>query len=140
MLNIAQEKHINLRPSLKGGMSLDIIRGISPCINGGYSIEGVLRLPDRASNERTLEMLKTIGTPVYSEDLDMTLLRAKRGTSKLFAAGQVYATSDDKIEAQKLFESTVKQVLRASLCTKCGICVKACPSRAITDRKICYGG
>ncbi|HEY3422903.1 MAG TPA: phosphoadenosine phosphosulfate reductase family protein [Methanocellaceae archaeon] len=131
MLNIAQEKHINLKPSLKGGMSLDVIRGISPCINGGYSIEGVLRLPDRASNERTLEMLKAIGTPVYSEDLDMTLLRAKRGTSKLFAAGQVYATSDDKIEAQQLFENTIKQVLRASLCTKCGICVKACPGRAI---------
>ncbi len=131
MLNIAQERRINLRPSMKGGMSLDIIRGISPCINGGYSIEGVLRLPARASNERTIEMLKTIGMPVYSEDLDMTLLRAKRGTSKLFAAGQVYATSNDKAEAQQLFESTVKQVLRASLCTKCGICVKACPSRAI---------
>lgn len=131
MLNIAQEKHINLRPSLRGGMSLDIIRGISPCINGGYSIEGVLRLPNRATTERTMEMLKTIGTPIYSEDLDVTLLRSKKGTSKLFAAGQVYATSDDKEEAQRLFEATIKQVLRASLCTKCGICARACPHRAI---------
>jgi phosphoadenosine phosphosulfate reductase len=61
----------------------------------------------------------------------MTLIRAKKGTAKLFAGGQVYASSDDKSEALRLFEETVKQVLRASLCTQCRICVKACPRRAI---------
>lgn len=131
MLNIAQEKHISLRPALKGGMSLDIIRGVSPCTAGGYSIEGVLRLPNRVGPERTMEMLKTIGSPTYSEDLDVTLVRSPKGTSKLFAGGQVYASANDKADAQKLFEDTVRQVLRASLCAKCRICVKACAKRAI---------
>jgi phosphoadenosine phosphosulfate reductase len=114
-------------------MSLDIIRGVSPCTLGGYSIEGVLRLPNKASTERLLEMLKAIGVPSYSEDLDVILVRAPkgRGTAKLFAGGQIYASADDKAKAGQLFEDTVKQVLRATLCTKCRICVKACPKRAI---------
>jgi len=131
MLNIAQEKGISLKPSIKGGMALDIIRGVSPCTSGGYSIEGVLRLPARATPEKMMEMLKTIGVPTYSEDLDVTLVRSPKGTAKLFAGGQVYASSDDKAEAQKLFEETVRQVLRASLCAKCKICIKSCPKRAI---------
>jgi phosphoadenosine phosphosulfate reductase len=131
MLNIAREKHIPLKPSHKGGMGLDIIRGISPCTTGGYSVEGVLRLPNRAQSERLLEMLKTIGTPLYSEDLDVILVRAPGGTAKIFAGGQIYASADDKEQAGRLFENTVKQVLRASLCAKCRICIKACPKRAI---------
>jgi phosphoadenosine phosphosulfate reductase len=131
MLNIAQEKRISLRASMKSGMALDIIRGVSPCTAGGYSIEGVLRLPARATPEKTLEMLKTIGSPTYSDDLDVTLIRSPKGTAKLFAGGQVYASANDKSEAGKLFEETVKQVLRASLCAKCKICIKSCPRKAI---------
>jgi phosphoadenosine phosphosulfate reductase len=131
MLNIAQEKGISLRASMKSGMALDIIRGVSPCTAGGYSIEGVLRLPARATPEKTMEMLKTIGSPTYSDDLDITLIRSPKGTAKLFAGGQVYASANDKAEAGKLFEETVKQVLRASLCAKCKICVKSCPRKAI---------
>jgi len=77
-------------------------------------------------------MLKTIGAPAYSEDLDVVLVRAPKGkTAKLFAGGQIYASAGDKEGAGKLFEDTVKQVLRASLCTKCRICVKACPKKAL---------
>jgi phosphoadenosine phosphosulfate reductase len=131
MLNIAKERNIALKPKARGKMSLDIIRGISPCVAGGYSIEGVLNLEGRASPDRVLEALKTIGHPTYSEDLDMTLVRTKTGTAKLFAGGQIYASSDDKRVALQLFEDTVKQVLRASMCTRCKICVKACPRKAI---------
>ena len=132
MLNIARERGICLKPSDKQkGMSLDIIRGISPCASGGFSIEGVLRLPRRGTPEEEAEMLKTIGVPSYSEDLGVMLIRSKKGTSKLFAGGQIYASSDDKSYAQKLFADTVKQVLRASLCSRCRICIKACHRRAI---------
>jgi phosphoadenosine phosphosulfate reductase len=121
MLNIAKERNLALKPKARRKMALDILRGVSPCVAGGYSIDA----------------LKTIGHPTYSEDLDMTLVRAKNGTAKLFAGGQVYASSDDKREALRLFEDTVKQVLRASLCTRCRICVKACPRRAIrVDRSL----
>jgi 3''-phosphoadenosine 5''-phosphosulfate sulfotransferase (PAPS reductase)/FAD synthetase and related enzymes len=131
MLNLAKERNIALKPKARRRMALDVIRGISPCVAGGYSIEGVLNLEGRASPEQVIEALKTIGNPTYSEDLDMTLVRAKAGTAKLFAGGQVYASSDDKAAALRLFEETVRQVLRASLCTRCRICVKACPRRAL---------
>jgi len=132
MINIARERGIPLKPAGTGKkMALDVIRGVSPCTAGGYSIEGVLSLEGRGSDEAVNEALKTIGKPTYSEDLDMTLVRAKRGTAKLFAGGQIYASSDDRETALRLFEDTVKQVLRASLCARCMICVKACPRRAI---------
>lgn len=137
MLNIAKERNLALKPKARRKMALDILRGVSPCVAGGYSIEGVLSLDGRAPPDRVLDALKTIGHPTYSEDLDMTLVRAKNGTAKLFAGGQVYASADDKRQALQLFEDTVKQVLRASLCTRCRICVKACPRRAIrVDRSL----
>lgn len=132
MLNIASERNIPLKAHSSGrGMSLSMLRGISPCKSGGYSLEGILRLEKKSVPEHVLEMLKTIGSPVYSEDLDMILLRTGRGTSKLFAAGQVYASSDNRSYAQRLFADTIRQILRASLCSKCRICIKACPRSAV---------
>ncbi len=52
MLNIAKERNIALKPKARRKMALDIIRGISPCMAGGYSIEGVLSLEGRASPEQ----------------------------------------------------------------------------------------
>jgi len=131
MLKLAREKGIFLKPHAGKRMSLSMIRGISPCAAGGFSLEGVLSTGQRTDPEVLKEVLKTIGTPSYSEDLDVTLLRTSKGTSKLFAGGQVYASSDDKGYAQRLFADTVRQALRASLCTKCRICAKACPRKAI---------
>ncbi|HMK46566.1 MAG TPA: phosphoadenosine phosphosulfate reductase family protein, partial [Methanocella sp.] len=132
MLNLAREKGISLKPHARKRMSLSMIRGISPCAAGGFSLEGVLSTGQlRADPEILKEALKTIGMPSYSDDLDVMLLRTPRGTSKLFAGGQVYASSDDKIYAQRLFADTIRQALRASLCTQCRICVKVCPRRAI---------
>ncbi|WP_424359941.1 phosphoadenosine phosphosulfate reductase family protein [Methanocella sp. MCL-LM] len=131
MLNVAREKGISLKPRAGAKMSLSMIKGISPCTAGGYSLEGVLSVGKWPEPDALKEMLKTIGTPSYSEDLDVMLLRAGKGTSKMFAGGQIYASSDDRAYAQRLFGDTVRQVLRAALCSKCKICVKACNRRAI---------
>jgi phosphoadenosine phosphosulfate reductase len=131
MLNIARERNISLKPGQRRKMALEVLRGVSPCSAGGYSIEGVLSVDPRAAPEQVCEALKTIGKPVYSEDLDMILLRARHGTAKLFAGGQVYASGESPQQALRLFEETIRQVLRASLCARCRICVRACPRKAI---------
>ena len=131
MLNVARERGISLKPRVAKKLSLSMIRGISPCTAGGFSLEGVLSTGQRVAPEVLIETMKTIGTPSYSEDLDVMLIRTGKGTSKLFAGGQIYASSDDKAYAQRLFAETVRQVLRAALCSRCRICVKACPKRAI---------
>jgi phosphoadenosine phosphosulfate reductase len=131
MLIIASEKRIQLQPQNEEGMALNVLRGVSPCSSGGYSIEGALSLPSWAAMEDMAEILRTLGTPIYSEDLGLILVKGPRGTVKIFAGGQIYASSRNKEEAARLFEDAVKQALRASLCTRCGICVKSCPSRAI---------
>lgn len=131
MISIAREKHIPIKPHKEDSMALTIVRGVSPCTAGGYSIEGVLRLPRWAPIDGLIEMLETIGRPAYSDDLDVILVKSPRGTVKLFAGGQIYASSSNKEQAARLFGDAVRQVLRASLCTKCGICVKSCPSKAI---------
>ncbi len=131
MQNVARERGISLKPLVANKLSLSMIRGISPCTAGGFSLEGVLSTGQRVAPEVLMETMKTIGTPSYSEDLDVMLVRTGKGTSKLFAGGQIYASSDDSAYAQRLFAETVRQALRASLCSRCRICVKACPKKAI---------
>ena len=39
--------------------------------------------------------------------------------------------SPDERNARTIFERSVKALIRAMMCTECGICAKGCPRRAI---------
>ncbi|MFA6642486.1 MAG: 4Fe-4S dicluster domain-containing protein, partial [Methanomethylophilus sp.] len=49
----------------------------------------------------------------------------------LFGGGQVSVTADTVSDAQYVFERAVKALIRAQLCTECGICVRTCVHNAI---------
>ena len=55
----------------------------------------------------------------------------QKGNAKAFAGGQISAVGDTPREATELFDKVARAVLRANMCTRCGICVRACPTHAI---------
>ncbi|MEM0449907.1 MAG: phosphoadenosine phosphosulfate reductase family protein [Methanomassiliicoccales archaeon] len=112
-------------------LEMHIVKGISPCVNGGYSIEGIISTPSHGPFSRVGETLKVVGKSHISEDLGVAMARISDTTVKVFAGGQIIANSPSPVKAQKAFEMGAKAYLRAHLCTRCGICIKNCPVKAV---------
>ena len=60
------------------------------------------------------------------------IIRYGTDPAKLFGGGQVSVTSKSLDGAKNMFERAVKALLRAQMCTSCGICAKKCARHAIT--------
>jgi phosphoadenosine phosphosulfate reductase len=129
---LAQEADLKVPHQRADRLRLKLVKGMSPCVTGGYSIEGVISVPPRRSFSMVGEALKSVGRTRVSEEHGVALTKAGSATIKVFAGGQVVANAPTPELASKAFESGVKAFLRAQLCTKCGICVKNCARRAIT--------
>jgi len=119
-------------------LELKVIKGVSPCVAGGYSIEAVIRTPEAKGLRRTSELLKTVGDVRPAEDLGVALVALADGNAKVFAGNQISAVGKTPKDAEMLFGKVARAVLRANMCTKCGICVRACPSKAITLKDAIY--
>jgi phosphoadenosine phosphosulfate reductase len=131
MRQLADEVNLKVPQARSDRMELKMTKGVSPCLTGGYSIEGVLMVPRKRDFSRIGETLKTVGKVKLSEEFEIALVKNREGTVKVFGGGQVIATAATEGAAKKLFESGVKAILKAQMCTRCNICVKNCPQRAI---------
>ena len=94
-------------------------------------MEAVVTVPRSRDFSAVADALRTVGEVKYSEDFEIALVKTKAGTAKLFGGGQVSVTSKRKEDAEPLFERSVKSLLRAQMCTSCGICAKKCARHAI---------
>ncbi|MDQ1253187.1 MAG: phosphoadenosine phosphosulfate reductase [Euryarchaeota archaeon] len=125
MLRLAEELGISTLAKDKiEDFEIEVVGGISPCKAGGFSIEAGVR---GIREKEALNLLTVLGNTVYAEELGLLMVKTKKGTIKLFSNGNLLVNSETKGEAVNLFTETVKQFLRLSRCTGCGICVKTCP-------------
>jgi len=127
----AQRIGLEVKPKRADTIDLKVIKGVSPCAAGGYSVEAVLTMPEAKGLRRSAEILKTVGDVRPVEDFGVVMVGAKRGTAKVFAGGQISAVGETPKDASELFDKAARAALRANMCTKCGICVRACPTGAI---------
>jgi len=132
MRALAERLGLTVSPKRADVLELRMVKGVSPCAAGGYSIEAVIRVPSAASLPRTAELLKTVGDVRLVEDFGVAMVATQLGSAKVFAGGQIAVVADRPEEATKLFDKVARAVLRSGMCTKCGICVRACPESAIT--------
>ncbi len=131
MVRLAEGLDLRLEPARGRSMELRMTKGASPCAAGGYSVEAVAVLPRNRDFSYTADALSTIGEVRYSPEFETAVLRAPQGRAKVFGGGQVSIVAETPEAAGQLFERTVKGLLRAQLCTRCGICAKSCPHGAI---------
>ena len=132
MIQIANEMKLDLKPKKETGLSMKMLKGASPCAAGGFSVEAVISTPSKRDFSYVEDALSVIGDVRYSPEFEIALLKTKEGRSKLFGGGQISVTADTKKDAETLFERTAKALIRAEMCTECGICAKGCPRKAIT--------
>ena len=131
MRAIAERRGLDLRPKSSPGPSMKVLKGASSCAAGGFSAEAVVTVPRSRPFVSVEDALRTIGEVRCSEEYEIAMVRCRDGTAKLFGGGQVSVVSKTEDGASRLFERTVKALLRAQMCTSCGICAKRCPKGAV---------
>jgi phosphoadenosine phosphosulfate reductase len=131
MRALAERIGLEIRPRRADTIALRTVKGVSPCAAGGYSVEAVLQLPESKGLKQTAELLKTIGGVRLVDDFGVAIVSTKLGSAKVFAGNQITAVGGSPGDASDLFDKVSRAVLRANLCTKCGICVRTCPAGAI---------
>jgi len=112
-------------------IEIHVLKGVSPCSAGGFSVEAVISMPQAKGLKTVAELLKTVGDVRLIEDFGVAMVGSGNATAKVFAGGQIAAVADDPKAATRFFDSVSRAVLRANLCTRCEICVRACPKGAI---------
>jgi phosphoadenosine phosphosulfate reductase len=131
MKQLAEGLDLKTEPKKGSGLSLKLMKGASVCVAGGYSMEAIVTVPRNRDFAYIEDALRTVGEVKYSPEFEIALAKLKTGRARLFGGGQVSVTAEDAKGAEKTFEKAVKALLRAELCTQCGICAKACPRKAI---------
>lgn len=132
MIRIAEERELTFKPSKSNDPDMKILKGASSCAAGGFSMEAVITVPRNRDFSSVEDALRTVGDVKYSDEFEIALVKTKTGTAKLFGGGQVSVVCKEKKDAEILFERSVKALLRAQMCTSCGICAKKCKKHAIT--------
>lgn len=132
MMLLADRLNLHLAPAFSSGVSMKLLKGASVCEAGGYSAEAVVTLPRTRDFSYVVDALKTVGRVKYSPEFEIAVVSNRDGTAKVFGGGQVSVVSDTQKNTERLFERTVKAIVRAMMCTSCGICVKACNRNAIS--------
>lgn len=132
MVVIADEMHLDLRPKAQSGPTMRMLKGASPCAAGGYSVEAVVNVPRQRDFSYVEDALRTVGDAKYDDTYEIALLRLPIGRARLFGGGQVSVNAPDARSAKTVFGRAVTALVRAMMCTSCGICAKGCPRHAIT--------
>ena len=128
---LAEGLDLKMEPTKGNDLSMNMLKGASPCTAGGYSMEAIVTVPRNRDFSYVEDAMRVIGDVKYSSEFEIVLLKMPMGRAKLFGGGQVSIVAGSAKDAQYLFERSVKALIRAQLCTKCGICAKGCPTHAI---------
>lgn len=132
MKALADKIGLEVKSKRADTLDLKVLKGVSPCAAGGYSVEAVLRMPESRGLRQTAELLKTIGEMKLVDEFGVVLVNSKKGNAKVFAGGQISAVGETQDDAAELFDMVARAALRANMCTRCGICARTCPTGAIS--------
>ena len=132
MVRLAEDLDLRTRPKDFKGPTMKMLKGASSCAAGGFSVEAIVNVPRARDFSSVEDALRTVGDVRYSQEFEIALVKNKDSTAKLFGGGQVSVTSKSLDGAKSMFERAVKALLRAQMCTSCGICAKRCVRHAIT--------
>ena len=135
MVRLAEDMQLTIKPKGTKGPSMKMLKGASSCAAGGFSVEAIVNVPRSRDFSSIEDALRTVGEVRYSNEFEIALCKNRDSTAKLFGGGQVSVTSKSLDGAKKMFERAVKALLRAQMCTSCGICAKKCPKHAITIKE-----
>ncbi len=131
MRELSERLGLEISPRRSDTVDLRIVKGVSPCTAGGYSIDAVVSMPRSRGLEAMAEALKTVGDVTLVDEFGVAMVDAPSGNAKVFAGGQISVVAESAAEAKDLFDTVARAVLRGAMCTLCGVCTRTCKHGAI---------
>ncbi|MEM2142530.1 MAG: phosphoadenosine phosphosulfate reductase family protein [Candidatus Thorarchaeota archaeon] len=117
------------RASLTEKLELKLVKGISPCVMSGFSIEG--QFSSGLDLNRVSGVMHIFGESTYSEEMGAIKTVSSDATILLFSSGSLVIRGPDEKMVQSKVTSLDRAVRRALFCQSCGSCVPKCEQSAL---------
>ncbi|MBD3405902.1 MAG: phosphoadenosine phosphosulfate reductase family protein [Candidatus Lokiarchaeota archaeon] len=120
------------RPSPKQKLELNVVKGVSPCVLAGYSLEG--QFSEGIDLERIANIAPIFGKTNLSEELGALRIVSGGTTINLFSSGSLVIRGNDENEIENLTKQFERATTRAIFCQSCESCIPQCKHEALIIR------
>jgi phosphoadenosine phosphosulfate reductase len=119
----------SVRPGPTERLKLEVVQGVSPCADSGYSLEG--QFSEGIDLVRISRLMPIFGRTRVSEELGALRVKSGDNTITLFSSGSLVIRGMDESEVEVLAKQVERAVKRALFCQACGSCVPQCDHNAL---------
>jgi len=117
------------RESQANQLELNIVKGVSPCVASGYSLEG--QFSSGLDIERVSRIMPIFGDTSLSEDLGAIRTKTGSGSIMIFSSGSVVVRGQREQDVDRVSAQLQRAVRRSIFCQACGSCIPKCEHSAL---------
>ncbi|MFX0107626.1 MAG: phosphoadenosine phosphosulfate reductase family protein [Candidatus Hodarchaeota archaeon] len=118
------------RPGPSQQLELNVVKGISPCVDSGFSLEG--QFTSGIDLNRVGELMPIFGNTRVSEEMGALRAKSRTNSIALFSSGSLVVRGDEEKQVEELTEQVGRAVKRALFCQACGSCIPQCEYSALS--------
>ncbi|MFQ5831474.1 MAG: phosphoadenosine phosphosulfate reductase family protein [Candidatus Thorarchaeota archaeon] len=116
-------------PGRKEGLDLTAVKGVSPCVESGFSFEG--QFSAGIDLDRVSKLAPIFGKTKVSQELGALRTKSGENTISLFSSGSLVIRGNSNLEVDQLARQAERAVKRSLFCQACGTCVPQCEQDAL---------
>ena len=131
-MNLVNEMGLDISPKRLGPgetLELQIVKGVSPCVKSGFSLEG--QFSYAFDINRAAKVLSIFGETKISDEMGALRIKSGSNTISLFSSGSLVIRGDDEKRIEHISQQIERAVKRAILCQACGSCIPQCEHGAL---------
>jgi phosphoadenosine phosphosulfate reductase len=130
--NLIQSMGLRIEPqreSLAKKFELSTVKGVSPCVVTGFSLEG--QFSSGLNLDRVSHIMPVFGPTKSSEEMGAIRTKAGQNTILLFSSGSVIVRGSREKDVETTTDQLERAVRRAVFCQSCGSCIPKCVHSAL---------
>ena len=131
-IQLAQSLNLDIksdRPSPAQNLILNIVGGVSPCTDSGFSLQG--QFSTGIDINRAARLLPIFGKTNLWEDLGAVRTTVGNNTITLFSSGSMTLRGENTSKLENLTSQVERTLKRALFCQACGSCIPQCEHDAL---------
>jgi phosphoadenosine phosphosulfate reductase len=131
-IQLAQSLDLDIkadRPAPTQDLILNIIGGISPCTNSGFSLQG--QFSTGIDINRASKVMPIFGATKLWDELGAIRAHAGKNSITVFSSGSLTLRGEDSTRLERLASQIERTMKRALLCQACGSCIPQCEQDAL---------